>query len=901
MTARVPWPNPLTSSVGLSLESLHLTFHLVPQKAYNAPQTSPSILAESVASVADTFIHEELSPPEEAELRESLHLDPGASPQPSNDHLPGGFDPFLPDSDDIRGDSDLAGVSIFATLLERLLSRFEFDALDTKITLVDPGHASFTVIIPSVRYSAEADREVNADMQGPGNEPKGPSVEGVVRSVIISGVTLTTRSLRPPSPAPFTPTASPISTKHPSIDRLPALPSPPGSPAPPSPYSDSSDLDDDTHLLMSQSIAVLPPRAISPSSSVASSLYQSAISEASTTRDNPERPFSKIPPSSVPLDIDNPPPKQAEDASPTHPVLEVLANEIEDETLVSFASEPIVIRLITPPPLKPAPRSEQSAGGRAQQSNDTSGNLPVDPPIPRDDTVRVEVTLGTIGVALHAYNILSLLDVAQGWSSHSSPPVRSNNGDPRVPSSSPSSILDNLQTTVDVRGIVLLLLPHKEISKPEDNDALSEFFRRPLVPPRCSYGYVRLQLEGIGASLSMKDVRPGTSRISRTPTSKRLLQSSFWISELSLFAFVSSGSSDLPSDLSASPILLTDPRLPSQYPVSPTHIHIRDPDLYSDLPLFGVEDWTHPSNRSSSAKLSLWRTKPSHGRPSSVVGSPARRNEELPSELLSSPSILSSPLKRPFPIGTSASPGKIGESVQRSHSRAIQVKITSDIFTKVSHENRTRSVSSTKVDVELVPLHVFVDLDLVLEKDASGNMSQAMAFIDEVSTPSISRAVVGDTKSQVEEEGTGSDEEDADTPPATPRAPNRHGLRRAEREREDERRRLERLVLEDLDLGFDYGHNTSHNTTSHSITRVSHFVALTYHYTNSTLLDKIQTTGSLLHFGDRESTYDPFTDTGASSSFPTPTVWGGGSGRTWNPSLPRGSPSTTGADYDSIR
>ena len=49
-----------------------------------------------------------------------------------------------------------------------------------------------------------------------------------------------------------------------------------------------------------------------------------------------------------------------------------------------------------------------------------------------------------------------------------------------------------------------------------------------------------------------------------------------------------------------------------------------------------------------------------------------------------------------------------------------------------------------------------------------------------------------------------SDEEDEDTPSATP-LPSSTFLRRGnQREQVQERKRLERLVLEDLDLGFDY-------------------------------------------------------------------------------------------------
>lgn len=815
VTARIPWPNPLTSSVGLSLESLHLTFYLSPQKAHDHPPLSPSLLAESVASVADTFIHEELSPPEEAELRESLHIDPPGHPQPSKDHLPGGFDPFLSDSDDIHGDIDPAGVSIFATLLERLLSRFEFDATDTKITLVHLEHASFTVTIPQIRYSTES-KGADADIQGQSHEPNVPSIEGVIRSVSVSGITVSTRYLRPPSPVPLTPsTASPISARH-SVHHLIPSASPPGSPSPPSPYSDSSELDDETHLLMSQSIAVFPPRPPSPTASVASSMYQSAISTTSTAT---RRDVETLNLSASIVE------SSQETETPVRPLpaLEVSTNEIEDETLVSFASEPVVVRLITPPPVRSPPRAEPTSQARSS-SNDEPRKPQIDPSPPRNDATRIEVTLGTIGVALRAWHIRALLDIAQSWTSHSPQTDSASKAEPEQPNSPPPSLLDNLQASLNLRGIAVLLLPNKGVSKPHDADAIAEFFRRPVAPPRCSHGYVRVHLEGIGASFSAKSGQSSSSRTPKQAPNQRILQSSFWISDLSVFAFVSSGSTDLLSDLSASPILITDPRLPSQYPIPPTHTNIQDPNLYSDLPVFDVEDWTHPSNRATSAKLSLWRTKAPHGRPSSAVGSPARKTEDLPPMSPSSPSpMLSSPLRRPISLAASVSPGRVAEAAQRSLPPAVEVKATietSTLMVKTSRGPRSRVVSSTKVDVDLVPHHVFVDLGLVDGKGSPENISHAVAFIEEISAPSISPTLGGDSGDNFDPEGPVSDEEDADTPPATPRAGGAYGFQRAERERENERKRLERMVLEDLDLGFDYGHTPSHNVPSRSAHKV---------------------------------------------------------------------------------
>lgn len=811
VTARIPWPNPLTSSVGLSVESLHLTFYLSPLKERKIPPVSSSFLSESVISVADTFIHEELSPPEEAELRESLHVDPSKPAQSKQDHLPGGFDSFLSDGDESRGDVDPAGVSIFATLLERLLARFEFEASDLRFTLVHPDHASFTLTIPEVRYSTESKGSGTADIPSHAHEPHRSVIEGAIRSVTISGVSVTTRCLRPSSPVPITPTDSQVSTKHPSITHLSPSSPVPGSPGPPSPYSDNSDLDDETQLLMSQSIAVFPPRPPSPSSSVASSMYQSAISNASTSRHR-SGDLSQM----SPLHNDTFPSEDARHASSLPPILEVSTNEIEDEMLLSFASDPILLRLITPSTARPLPRTEVPPNEESSRPVET----PLPPP---DNSIRIEVSLGTIGIALRARHIRSLLDVAQLWTSHS-PVSHTSKPESTDSSTQSSSLLDNLQGSLQLRGLAILLLPAREASTSNDADALAEFFRRPVAPPRCSHGYVRLQLEGIGATFSSKVEE---SRIPRTPKatpSKRMLQSSFWISDLSIFAFISSGSTDLLSDLSALPILITDPRLPSQYPVSHSHMNIHDPDLYSDLPTFDVEDWTHPSNRATTAKLSLWRTRPPHGRPPSVVGSPARKTEDLPSVSPSRPSPMqSSPLKRPVSLGMSISPGKAPEIVQRTQSPALLVNVTMQTtsgLVKTSRGLRSRTVTSTKVEVNLVPLHAFLDFGLLEAKGDKSSSSHTAIFLEELSTPTLPPAVESEDDVGAGEDEEDPEEDDADTPPATPRVGGTYGFQRAERERENERRRLEKMVLEDLDLGFDYGQSASRKGTGQSAPRV---------------------------------------------------------------------------------
>ncbi len=202
---------------------------------------------------------------------------------------------------------------MFATLIERLLARFEFDAANTKITLVQPGCTSLTLSIADIRYRTE-DRSVDEE-------------DGKVRSISITGITLSARNLRPAfdmssSSLSIRPTSSPAST----------LQSSSSTPRCPSPTSSSSSLDEDTTLAMSQSLAFLPPRPASPASSVASSMYQSAVSiQSEPTADIQASPDLAEP-------SDQPDSRQATDN----------AAEQNEDIILSFGPDPISLRLTTP-------------------------------------------------------------------------------------------------------------------------------------------------------------------------------------------------------------------------------------------------------------------------------------------------------------------------------------------------------------------------------------------------------------------------------------------------------------------------------------------------------------------------------------------------------------------------
>jgi autophagy-related protein 2 len=91
------------------------------------------------------------------------------------------------------------------------------------------------------------------------------------------------------------------------------------------------------------------------------------------------------------------------------------------------------------------------------------------------------------------------------------------------------------------------------------------------------------------------------------------------------------------------------------------------------------------------------------------------------------------------------------------------------------------------VEVVVEPLHIFLDLDLAT--------SGFLAFLDE-----LADQVESPTPPSVHDDYA-SEDSDEETPPASPQA------RRSVKEQERERRRLEKMVLEDLDLDLDYRPN----------------------------------------------------------------------------------------------
>ncbi|KAG2356196.1 hypothetical protein BDR07DRAFT_1492224 [Suillus spraguei] len=729
VTARIPFPNPLTSSVGLSVQSLHLTLHATPPSDLGSPDNVN--LSQSVVSVAETFIHDELTPREEATLRESLH--PDSRPPHVYDeghHLPGGLDSSTRThhKEEIGIDSDPSGISLFATLFEHLLARFEFSAVDTKI--------QNTTNEPSSNVALE-----------------GSSRSGHTRTVSISGVTITSRDIRASLQHPLTssPTMSPVSLTSSHV----TLHDHQQAPRPVSPASSCSSIDEDTQMMMSQSIVALPPRSqfrVSPSSSVLSSMYQSAVSTTSTTGCPLAIPLEPL----SDLDTGNMTQSRSCDHIEGNRESAHVPHWATEDLIFSIGADPIVVRLQTP---------------HCYTKHDvahTSTLEIVSPPteniaVKQDEALCLGVSVGIMSCALQACHIRMLLEMLNYCGSKDAGTTSQH---PET-TSSPSTLPYGLHASLNIRGIVTLLITE---ALDQEAPSLDAFFQFPLTPPRLPSTYLRVLLENVTGSLDLS----GTPGNQTDATHISPITSNIFLSNLSVFMYHSSRTVDKDAAQVSLPLLITDHHLYNQYTVSHRRPFFSSTPVPAQplsevtLPTFEVVDWAAVKLAGGSSKLSTWRVKSYTGKDQPVHSPPSKFSG--------------------FPISPKPPTGVLlreEELEELSFSNAMT-------FTTRVTPATTRSGGLTDILVRIAPLHVFFDVDIMLEGGILKFLDEVLAVEGSPTRDSSDTSQKCGSLDDTEEDSVSDDE--LNTPFMTPK----------QLERERERRRLERLVLEDLDLDIDY-------------------------------------------------------------------------------------------------
>jgi autophagy-related protein 2 len=533
--AHIPWPNPLASTVGISLTAAHFIFEVSSLKD-GTPRPNVD-LAESVASVADSFIHQELSSKEEETLWQSVHL---PHPSFSSDQEPSPIPGTLSVSIDSEGsedasakvDYDPAGVSVFASLIENLLARFEFDARDIKISLVHADNICVTLSLQEAMYQTDAKSNAPTEV-----------VQGEHRTLSFSGLSLSVIQLDvgPRSLSPLTIHSLDETRRHET-----------GSSRPVSRASSRSSLDEETHLAMSQSLAALPSE--SPTNSVVSSMYQSALSIAPPILEDTIQ-------EAAPEPLSLPTPISLKAATPS-----------EEQTILSLGSRPVTIVLTTPSP---------TSTGHAEDSEPRQ-----EPPL---EALHATITMNVIACTIKPCHLNGLLRLSRAFSSSSQNPT------PRQPSVNKLK-LPPLKVTLTTRGFVLLLDP---TGPHGTSTSTTDFFEKPLVPPPWDHGYTRVHLETLQISAETSTISQG-----ETVTSKSILD--LTVADISIFSFTPTNEESL--ELKAFPLLITDRYLTSQY--SSQHEQPDNEMSRPSLPTFEIPDWTRERFLNGGSKLSLWRTRP---------------------------------------------------------------------------------------------------------------------------------------------------------------------------------------------------------------------------------------------------------------------------------------------------
>jgi autophagy-related protein 2 len=775
VVARIPWPNPLTSNMGLFMNSLHLILEVTDAPMQERPANTP----DSIVNLTESFMHEELNPQEAARLRYSAHYKPNLDPSSMtlDANIPGGFDAIASEESHADMSNETEESSIFSALVERLLSRFTFLANDTVIVIEKAGVARFTLKIPKVRYGDETDDDAEVKDTSNASDSRERSRLPVSdsRTLTITGVNISTCSLRPssewtsepPSPADITqlePTAfdthAAVSLAEPIAfmateceDGLQREHS----------YASDSDIDEDAAPMMSQSL-FFHPRRSSPSPSTASSMYESAISETDQNRWRSADMTGSNVSSRIQLEnvatgsssTQRAPYHMNQEAADSPFMTDQPAVERAGDLIFSLGAEPIRILL------------EKTAGTtRSGTAPAVSSQGPPDQAEVYSEqiitagrrTSRVTISIGTVALALQASHIRDIIELGDSVTAGGDSIATRPKGRPPT-----SAATTSAEISVHVRGIVVLLLPRSSDSASYRSPSLGAYFDHPLVPPCLQGAYTRAFIDDISGSFLMRD--------GDMPASSACVK----VADLSVFSFHDTSS---PAAY-ALPILITDCHLPSQY--SSQHVHASAPlpggiPPILELPSFDVADWTNPDQRSESAKLTTWRARaspPTHPR-SGVAG-----------------------------LGLSTSPPTAINGIDiLSH---IQRGLTPSAVVFSTEAQTVKSAqtmaSPRSMNVKIVPLHFFLDLGTLEDRTTSGSRdSDLLTFLEECtrrdaiqSAPSLPpsaspKSVSGPVRHSVELQ-------------TTPRV--RVTDLPVENQGGGGGNMLRRQMIQDLELGFDY-------------------------------------------------------------------------------------------------
>ena len=668
----------------LSVRSLRLVFHILPRVAKDTHLLSTN-LADSISDAAQSFAHEEITHDESTQVHQALKSRGSLSFEMGDNYVPGGLDASSEDHGS-QSDVDPTGISMFASMIEYLLSQFTFSAEDVNITVIYPGQSSFRFKVSGFRSGrpTSSPRESTRTIEISGVEiahcdlSASESSELLDSSFVQYGRAATPRM----DPVAATTSSSLSSSSQMQIDS--------NEPIQPSEHPDSE------HR----------PRSVSPSDSMSSSLFQSALMTQGSEQESDGCESKDVHSQDIGgNDTVHSPSDRTRDSNCQSPAPAATGGDPSHQVIVSLATEPIVVYITTS-----TPQALSTASTHYQSSSQTTG---LDRSSSQQPKLEVSVYVGVIACALTATQICAMLDVISVIGSHSDrisqPPVSS--GSNTVPPA--LSLLDQMSLTIQIRGFVLLLqsAPTSLFSSEEARivpHGLDDFFTHPLVPPKIGGSYVRFVMDTLKADFSASTTiehltaspfprhTPERSRLPRGVLGKTSSRLGFSVGDLSACAFCVPVNSILTPENGEPfvlPILLTDLSLSTQYhpehrplPVIGRHLDTSPESIrrtFSTLPEFEVLDWTSQVHRTSQAKLSFWRVKPPPGHRRSH-----RKHGDSPA---------SSPMaSSPEPI--------FGEMKQSQPAISGQILL-------VSPRDPRTDITTSSTSVSIVPIHIFVDME----------------------------------------------------------------------------------------------------------------------------------------------------------------------------------------------
>lgn len=678
----------------------------------DGPNTMPSTtLDESVASLSESFVQDEIHHEDQTQHMRSTEA-------ADHDSLPG---MFIPSSVELTGeatDVDIDENTLISAIIERFLARFALDVTDITVSLSQPKIARLTLQVDSVRFGSET----------VGGEAVSETTSIESRHLTINGARIYLHSLResralhdsakPSSSGSIVPMSIPNESSHSS----------------PSASSSTSGGRDDVTQLMSQSQFLPPPshqHHLSASAISTSSLYESALMEPmQAPSDHSPKLDDNTLGEALPVTSADETLHAAEGVQPDSAGDLILA--LTDSLVVSFA------RSSTSLP------SRDTAAHEAKTTSTKSS--------------RISITTGAVPVLLRSCHIRDLGELALLLaSSHDTQQASRKSTELTTPHASRNAPSIDIR----VRGLVLVLLPSDAL----DDDMVKlnhiQFMRNPLQPTSFAPCFIRAFVDGIHATLRPSKRSP--SEISGATELESI--ASIEITDASVFLHVNTES----SAPYAIPILVVDSLLPDQYkaeeevPPLPSSSSVLSP---RPMASFDIIDWTDPSKRISTAKLSHWRVRsavPSHHRAHSLAN-----------------------------VGLSTSPPKPRPSVAAFFKdQSGKTAFNMEYNIRMS-QTRGGIVTSSHSSMTVAAIHLFLDLSMLEEtgNDSFRGDSRLLMFLDECMSP------FAQGEEKVSPEGRESRQGDQ----------HRHVAFGKDADPGEESRFRQQL-LADLDLGYNYGQN----------------------------------------------------------------------------------------------